>query len=53
MTDLRATVRLQFHKGFTLDDAVPLISYFAKLGISHVYALHCSPHDPGRCTVTT
>jgi (1->4)-alpha-D-glucan 1-alpha-D-glucosylmutase len=38
MTDLRATIRLQFHKGFTLDDAVPLVGYFAKLGISHIYA---------------
>ncbi|PCR95911.1 malto-oligosyltrehalose synthase [Pseudomonas fluorescens] len=35
---LRATVRLQFHKGFTLDQAVPLVAYFARLGISHVYA---------------
>ncbi|MFO2464235.1 malto-oligosyltrehalose synthase [Pseudomonas sp. 15FMM2] len=35
---LRATQRLQFHKGFTLDDAVPLVPYFAALGISHVYA---------------
>ncbi|TFH80437.1 malto-oligosyltrehalose synthase [Pseudomonas kribbensis] len=35
---LRATVRLQFHKGFTLDEAVPLVAYFARLGISHVYA---------------
>ena len=35
---LRATQRLQFHKGFTLDDAVPLVPYFARLGISHVYA---------------
>lgn len=35
---LRATLRLQFHKGFTLDDAVPLVPYFADLGISHVYA---------------
>jgi len=38
MTMLRATVRLQFHKDFTLDDAVPLVPYFARLGISHVYA---------------
>ncbi|HDZ56083.1 MAG TPA: malto-oligosyltrehalose synthase [Pseudomonas xinjiangensis] len=38
MTDLRATIRLQFHKGFTLDDAVPLVGYFAKLGVSHIYA---------------
>lgn len=38
MTDLRATIRLQFHKGFTLDDAIPLVGYFARLGISHIYA---------------
>jgi (1->4)-alpha-D-glucan 1-alpha-D-glucosylmutase len=38
MQPLRATLRLQFHKGFTLDDAVPLVPYFARLGISHVYA---------------
>ncbi|QVN04358.1 malto-oligosyltrehalose synthase [Pseudomonas rhodesiae] len=35
---LRATQRLQLHKGFTLDDAVPLVPYFAQLGISHLYA---------------
>ncbi|WP_248749836.1 malto-oligosyltrehalose synthase [Pseudomonas sp. MWU15-20650] len=35
---LRATQRLQLHKGFTLDDAVPWVPYFAQLGISHVYA---------------
>lgn len=35
---LRATLRLQFHKGFTLEDAVPLVPYFARLGISHIYA---------------
>lgn len=35
---LRATQRRQFHKGFTLDDAVPLVPYFAELGISHLYA---------------
>lgn len=35
---LRATLRLQFHRGFTLDDAVPLVPYFARLGISHLYA---------------
>ncbi|MBM7061891.1 malto-oligosyltrehalose synthase [Pseudomonas sp. UL073] len=38
MTELRATLRLQFHRDFTLDDAVPLVGYFARLGISHVYA---------------
>ncbi|MDO9521185.1 MAG: malto-oligosyltrehalose synthase [Pseudohongiella sp.] len=36
-TNIRATVRLQFHKEFTLDDAVPLVPYFASLGISHLY----------------
>ncbi|AKK00062.1 malto-oligosyltrehalose synthase [Pseudomonas sp. MS646] len=35
---LRATIRLQFHKGFTLDDAVAQVPYFAALGISHIYA---------------
>ncbi|EJL07332.1 malto-oligosyltrehalose synthase [Pseudomonas chlororaphis] len=35
---MRATLRLQFHRGFTLDDAVPLVPYFARLGISHLYA---------------
>lgn len=35
---LRASLRLQFHQGFTLDDAVPLVPYFARLGISHLYA---------------
>ncbi|BAP45070.1 maltooligosyl trehalose synthase [Pseudomonas sp. StFLB209] len=35
---LRATQRLQFHKDFTLDDAIALVPYFARLGISHIYA---------------
>ncbi|AQS88431.1 1,4-alpha-D-glucan 1-alpha-D-glucosylmutase [Neoasaia chiangmaiensis NBRC 101099] len=47
MTDLRATVRLQFHRDFTLDDAVPLIPYFAALGISHVYASPLLASNPG------
>ncbi|MBC9178291.1 malto-oligosyltrehalose synthase [Pseudoroseomonas ludipueritiae] len=34
----RATARLQFHAGFTLDDAVPVVPYLARLGISHLYA---------------
>ncbi|CAM3688613.1 Maltooligosyl trehalose synthase [Pseudomonas reidholzensis] len=38
MKPLTATVRLQFHSDFTLDDAVGLVPYFARLGISHVYA---------------
>lgn len=34
----RATYRMQFHKGFAFADAVPLASYLAKLGISHLYS---------------
>ncbi|HVE21032.1 MAG TPA: malto-oligosyltrehalose synthase [Acidocella sp.] len=34
----RATARLQFFAGFTLDDAVPIVPYLAALGISHLYA---------------
>lgn len=38
MKALTATLRLQFHSDFTLDHAVPLVTYFAQLGISHLYA---------------
>jgi (1->4)-alpha-D-glucan 1-alpha-D-glucosylmutase len=34
----RATLRLQFHKGFTFADAQTHIGYFGKLGVSHIYA---------------
>lgn len=34
----RATARLQFHAGFTLDDAATLVPYLSRLGISHLYA---------------
>src|SRR3954462_4395093 len=34
----RATYRLQFHKGFTFDDAARHADYFAELGVSHIYA---------------
>ncbi|WP_029005546.1 malto-oligosyltrehalose synthase [Azorhizobium doebereinerae] len=34
----RATVRLQFHKAFPLDAAIPLLDYFQALGISHIYS---------------
>ena len=34
----RATMRLQFHRGFTFADARSLAPYFASLGISHIYA---------------
>jgi (1->4)-alpha-D-glucan 1-alpha-D-glucosylmutase len=38
MKPLSATLRLQFHSDFTLDHALPLVPYFAQLGISHLYA---------------
>ncbi|MEK1904519.1 MAG: malto-oligosyltrehalose synthase [Pseudomonas sp.] len=47
MTELRASLRLQFHPGFTLDDAVPLVPYFARLGISHLYASPLLTARPG------
>src|ERR1700678_2623849 len=34
----RATYRLQFHKAFRFEHAARLADYFAKLGISHIYA---------------
>lgn len=45
--ELRATIRLQFHKGFTFDDATALVPYFHKLGISHVYASPVLKARPG------
>src|SRR6266851_8227970 len=33
-----ATYRLQFHAGFTFDDARRLVSYLHDLGVSHIYA---------------
>jgi (1->4)-alpha-D-glucan 1-alpha-D-glucosylmutase len=47
MTAITATLRLQFHKDFTLDDAVPLVPYFKQLGISHVYASPLLKARPG------
>ncbi|BAN25916.1 malto-oligosyltrehalose synthase [Caballeronia insecticola] len=38
MTVPRSTLRLQFHKDFTFDDATALVDYFASLGVSHAYA---------------
>ena len=35
---VRATQRVQLHAGFTLDDARLQVPYFARLGISHLYA---------------
>jgi (1->4)-alpha-D-glucan 1-alpha-D-glucosylmutase len=36
--NVRATMRLQFHKGFTFADATRLAPYMARLGISHLYS---------------
>ncbi|WP_437882958.1 malto-oligosyltrehalose synthase [Pseudomonas sp. LRF_L74] len=47
MIDLRATIRLQLHQGFTLDDAAAQVPYFARLGISHVYASPLLSARPG------
>ncbi|MDR9438498.1 MAG: malto-oligosyltrehalose synthase [Halomonas sp.] len=38
MSAIRATVRLQFHPGFTLDDGAGWVDYYARLGVSHLYA---------------
>ena len=44
---VRATYRLQFHRGFTFRDAQALIPYFAELGISHLYASPIMEARPG------
>ncbi|MBZ5486094.1 malto-oligosyltrehalose synthase [Halomonas aquamarina] len=38
MNDIRATLRLQFHRDFTLADAERWVDYYKALGISHLYA---------------
>ena len=43
----RATMRLQFHKGFTFADAARHVPYLARLGISHVYASPITTARPG------
>ncbi|MGB8421071.1 malto-oligosyltrehalose synthase [Paraburkholderia sp.] len=47
MTVPRSTLRLQFHRGFTFDDAAKHVDYFAALGISHVYASPITTAEPG------
>jgi (1->4)-alpha-D-glucan 1-alpha-D-glucosylmutase len=42
-----ATYRLQFHRGFTFDDARRLVPYLAALGISDVYASPYLTARPG------
>ncbi len=46
-TTPRATARLQFFAGFTLDDAVRIVPYLAALGISHLYASPLLKARPG------
>jgi (1->4)-alpha-D-glucan 1-alpha-D-glucosylmutase len=46
-TTPRATARLQFFSGFTLDDAVPIVPYLAGLGISHLYTSPLLKARPG------
>lgn len=43
----RATQRLQFHPGFTLDDAAAHVGHFAALGVSHLYASPLWTARPG------
>ncbi len=44
---LRATYRLQFHRGFTFRDAKDLVPYLEALGVSHVYASPITEARPG------
>ncbi|MBL6654002.1 MAG: malto-oligosyltrehalose synthase, partial [Reyranella sp.] len=43
----RATLRLQFHRGFTFASAEALVPYFAQLGVSHLYASPIATARPG------
>ncbi|SIQ92686.1 malto-oligosyltrehalose synthase/malto-oligosyltrehalose trehalohydrolase,TIGR02402 [Bosea sp. TND4EK4] len=43
----RGTYRLQFHQGFTFEDATAIVPYLARLGISHVYASPIQTARPG------
>ncbi|MBV9552833.1 MAG: malto-oligosyltrehalose synthase, partial [Alphaproteobacteria bacterium] len=47
MAPVRATYRLQFHRGFTFRDARDLVPYLAALGISHIYASPLTEARPG------
>ena len=47
MSAPRATMRLQFHSGFTFAQAAALAPYFASFGISHVYASPIMTARPG------
>ncbi len=43
--EVRATYRVQLHRGFDFDDAAAIVPYLARLGISHLY---CSPYLEAR-----
>jgi (1->4)-alpha-D-glucan 1-alpha-D-glucosylmutase len=47
MTLPRATMRLQVHKAFTLDDARAIVPYIAALGVSHLYLSPILTARPG------
>ncbi|TAL91960.1 MAG: malto-oligosyltrehalose synthase [Paraburkholderia sp.] len=47
MTVPRSTLRLQFHRDFTFDDALAHVEYFAALGVSHLYASPVTTAEPG------
>ena len=47
MTLPRATMRLQLHKSFTLDDACAVVPYLSALGISHLYLSPILAARPG------
>lgn len=38
MSPPRSLARLQLHAGFTFDDAAQVVPYYARLGVSHLYA---------------
>lgn len=38
IVDIEGTLRLQFNKDFTFDDAIKYVDYFAALGITHLYS---------------
>lgn len=44
---VRATYRLQFHRGFDFAAAEAVLPYLARLGISHVYASPITMAQPG------
>ncbi|SDD65855.1 malto-oligosyltrehalose synthase [Paraburkholderia lycopersici] len=47
MTHPRATLRLQLHHGFTFDNALTQLDYFAALGVSHLYLSPVTTAQPG------